>query len=266
MWRRPVDSLCPLCPLNGDYSARSLQDRPARLPGIRRDRTGVPGGRTVDPDVTGQQLDSWGHPERDPDHRQCHGRGGGRKHVHRTHQAGSPRRPESGGGSSAATTTPNRSSSGSPRWAARSSWGRRRSSTASRCGRTWCASGSVKSRRAAASRRWSATPAAALRFGAAVAESGADLFFVQATVVSTDNTGPEGRQTLDLAAPLPRQPGGAGGDRQLRHLRGHPATDAGRSRRRDGGHRAGCRLHFPWCPRSGHPPGHRRGRLCRRPG
>jgi len=46
----------------------------------------------------------------------------------------------------------------------------------------------------------SATPAAALRFGAAVAESGADLFFVQATVVSTEHIGPEGRQALDLAA------------------------------------------------------------------
>ncbi len=46
----------------------------------------------------------------------------------------------------------------------------------------------------------SATPAAALRFGAAVAESGADLFFVQATVVSTEHIGPEGRQILDLAA------------------------------------------------------------------
>jgi IMP dehydrogenase len=46
----------------------------------------------------------------------------------------------------------------------------------------------------------SATPAAALRFGAAVAESGADLFFVQATVVSTEHIGPEGRQSLDLAA------------------------------------------------------------------
>jgi IMP dehydrogenase len=46
----------------------------------------------------------------------------------------------------------------------------------------------------------SATPAAALRFAKAVAESGADLFFVQATVVSTEHIGPEGRQTLDLAA------------------------------------------------------------------
>jgi IMP dehydrogenase len=45
----------------------------------------------------------------------------------------------------------------------------------------------------------SATPAAALRFGTAVAEAGADLFFVQATVVSTEHVGPEGRQTLDLA-------------------------------------------------------------------
>ncbi|WP_094554417.1 GuaB3 family IMP dehydrogenase-related protein [Synechococcus sp. 1G10] len=45
----------------------------------------------------------------------------------------------------------------------------------------------------------SATPAAALRFGQAVAEAGADLFFVQATVVSTDHIGPAGRATLDLA-------------------------------------------------------------------
>lgn len=45
----------------------------------------------------------------------------------------------------------------------------------------------------------SATPAAALRFGKAVAEAGADLFFVQATVVSTEHIGPEGRETLDLA-------------------------------------------------------------------
>ena len=44
----------------------------------------------------------------------------------------------------------------------------------------------------------SATPAAALRFGKAVAEAGADLFFVQATVVSTEHIGPEGRETLDL--------------------------------------------------------------------
>ncbi len=46
----------------------------------------------------------------------------------------------------------------------------------------------------------SATPAGALRFGQAVAEAGADLFFVQATVVSTDHIGPAGRETLDLAA------------------------------------------------------------------
>jgi IMP dehydrogenase len=46
----------------------------------------------------------------------------------------------------------------------------------------------------------SATPVAALRFGAAVAEAGADLFFVQATVVSTNHQGPEGQQTLDLAS------------------------------------------------------------------
>ena len=46
----------------------------------------------------------------------------------------------------------------------------------------------------------SATPIAALRFGRAVAEAGADLFFVQATVVSTEHVGPEGRETLDLSA------------------------------------------------------------------
>ncbi len=45
----------------------------------------------------------------------------------------------------------------------------------------------------------SATPVAALRFAGAVAEAGADLFFVQATVVSTEHVGPEGRETLDLA-------------------------------------------------------------------
>jgi IMP dehydrogenase len=45
----------------------------------------------------------------------------------------------------------------------------------------------------------SATPVAALRFARAVAEAGADLFFVQATVVSTEHVGPEGRETLDLA-------------------------------------------------------------------
>jgi len=44
----------------------------------------------------------------------------------------------------------------------------------------------------------SATPMAALKFGKAVAEAGADLFFVQATVVSTDHHGPEGQETLDL--------------------------------------------------------------------
>jgi IMP dehydrogenase len=45
----------------------------------------------------------------------------------------------------------------------------------------------------------SATPAAALRFGSVLDEAGADLFFVQATVVSTEHLGPEGRQTLNLA-------------------------------------------------------------------
>ncbi|NBQ37013.1 MAG: GuaB3 family IMP dehydrogenase-related protein [Synechococcus sp.] len=46
----------------------------------------------------------------------------------------------------------------------------------------------------------SGTPVAALRFGKAIAEAGADLFFVQATVVSTNHTGPEGQETLDLEA------------------------------------------------------------------
>ena len=46
----------------------------------------------------------------------------------------------------------------------------------------------------------SGTPVAAMRFGKAIAEAGADLFFVQATVVSTDHIGPEGQETLDLEA------------------------------------------------------------------
>jgi IMP dehydrogenase len=46
----------------------------------------------------------------------------------------------------------------------------------------------------------SATPVAALKFGKAIAEAGADLFFVQATVVSTEHIGPEGQETLDLEA------------------------------------------------------------------
>ena len=46
----------------------------------------------------------------------------------------------------------------------------------------------------------SATPVAALRFGKAVAEAGADLLFVQATVVSTEYVGPAGRESLDLEA------------------------------------------------------------------
>ena len=44
----------------------------------------------------------------------------------------------------------------------------------------------------------SGTPVAALRYGKAIAEAGADLFFVQATVVSTNHIGPEGQETLDL--------------------------------------------------------------------
>jgi len=45
----------------------------------------------------------------------------------------------------------------------------------------------------------SATPAGAVQFGDAVAEAGADLFFVQATVVSTDHLAPEAVTPLDLA-------------------------------------------------------------------
>ena len=45
----------------------------------------------------------------------------------------------------------------------------------------------------------SATPAGALNYGKVVADAGADLFFVQATVVSTTFVSPESLQTLDLA-------------------------------------------------------------------
>jgi IMP dehydrogenase len=45
----------------------------------------------------------------------------------------------------------------------------------------------------------SATPAGAVRFGEAVAKAGADLFFIQATVVSTEFLAPEGIQPLNLA-------------------------------------------------------------------
>ena len=44
----------------------------------------------------------------------------------------------------------------------------------------------------------SGTPVAAMRFGKAIAEAGADLFFVQATVVSTEHIGQEGRESLNL--------------------------------------------------------------------
>ncbi len=45
----------------------------------------------------------------------------------------------------------------------------------------------------------SATPAAAAKYGSVVAEAGADLFFVQATVVSTAHLSPESVIPLDLA-------------------------------------------------------------------
>ncbi len=44
----------------------------------------------------------------------------------------------------------------------------------------------------------SGTPAAAIRFSNILEECGTDLFFVQATVVSTEHIGPEGRESLDL--------------------------------------------------------------------
>lgn len=46
----------------------------------------------------------------------------------------------------------------------------------------------------------SATPAGAIRYGSVVAEAGADLFFVQATVVSTAHLSPESITPLDLAS------------------------------------------------------------------
>ena len=45
----------------------------------------------------------------------------------------------------------------------------------------------------------SATPAGAVRFGDTVAKAGADLFFIQATVVSTEFLAPDGIQPLNLA-------------------------------------------------------------------
>ena len=45
----------------------------------------------------------------------------------------------------------------------------------------------------------SATPVGASRYGAAVAQAGADLFFIQATVVSTAHLSPESVTPLDLA-------------------------------------------------------------------
>jgi IMP dehydrogenase len=45
----------------------------------------------------------------------------------------------------------------------------------------------------------SATPAAAAKYGAAIAKAGADIIFIQATVVSTEFMAPEGISPLDLA-------------------------------------------------------------------
>lgn len=45
----------------------------------------------------------------------------------------------------------------------------------------------------------SLTPAGASKYGQVVAEAGADLLFIQATVVSTDHLSPDGVQALDLA-------------------------------------------------------------------
>jgi IMP dehydrogenase len=44
----------------------------------------------------------------------------------------------------------------------------------------------------------SLTPAGASKYGQVVAEAGADILFVQATVVSTDHLAPEGMETLNL--------------------------------------------------------------------
>ena len=46
----------------------------------------------------------------------------------------------------------------------------------------------------------SGTPVAALKYRSVIAEAGADLFFVQATVVSREHIGPAGREKLDLEA------------------------------------------------------------------
>jgi IMP dehydrogenase len=45
----------------------------------------------------------------------------------------------------------------------------------------------------------SVTPAAAAKYGKSIAEAGADIVFIQATVVSTDFVAPEGVSSLDLA-------------------------------------------------------------------
>jgi IMP dehydrogenase len=45
----------------------------------------------------------------------------------------------------------------------------------------------------------SATPAGAMKYGEVVTKAGADLFFIQATVVSTDHLSPESITPLDLA-------------------------------------------------------------------
>jgi IMP dehydrogenase len=45
----------------------------------------------------------------------------------------------------------------------------------------------------------SVTPAAAAKYGAAIAKAGADIVFIQATVVSTDFVAPAGIEPLDLA-------------------------------------------------------------------
>ncbi len=46
----------------------------------------------------------------------------------------------------------------------------------------------------------SGTPAAAIRYKQTIADAGSDIFFVQATVVSTEHIGPQGREILDLQA------------------------------------------------------------------
>ena len=91
----------------------------------------------------------------------------------------------------------------------------------------------------------SGTPVAALKFGKAIAEAGADLFFVQATVVSAPNTSARKARKASTSKPSAAISACPRDHRQLRHLRRGHETHACRRRGRDGGHRPWCRLHLP---------------------